>query len=192
MSKQETVSRRSAIRTALGAGAGLVLPSGFGARRASATHNPWMVTTGSTWPTATPESVGLDTAKLLEAQAYATRFAGGAGCVIRNGKLVHSWGVFTQRYPINSATKSWGSVVLGFAVDDAKLAVTGKVQPLLPNLGYKPTSNAGTGWLDDITFAQLATHTAGFAEPSGYSALQAQPGTRFIYSNCGTNWLATP
>ena len=33
-------------------------------------------------------------------------------------------------------------------------------------------------------------HTPGFPEPSTYSALQAQPGTKFIYSNSGTNWLA--
>ena len=41
-----------------------------------------------------------------------------------------------------------------------------------------------------ITIDQLATHTAGFPERSRYGELEAEPGTRWSYSNCGTNWLA--
>lgn len=100
---------------------------------------------GATWPTGTPESVGLIRSKLLAAQAVATKYSGGAGCVIRHGKLVHSWGGFKQLYSINSATKSWGSVVLGFAVDDGRLSLGTKVQSILPNFGYRPTANTGKG-----------------------------------------------
>ncbi len=109
-----THSRRTAL-VHIGAAAGSVL-LGSGvpheARAASAY-----------WPRATPEQVGLKKAKLLEAQAFATRFKGGAGCVIRHGKLVHSWGSFSQKYPINSATKSWVSVLLGMAVDDNRFSL---------------------------------------------------------------------
>ena len=110
-----------------------------------ATGTPWIARAATTvwpipdWPLALPESVGLNKAKLLEAQAFATKFAGGAGCVIRHGKLVHSWGVLKQQYPINSATKSWGSVVLGFALDEARFSLPAKCRAMLPNLGYKPT-----------------------------------------------------
>ncbi len=161
-----------------------------------ATGTPWIARAATTvwpipdWPLALPESVGLNQAKLLEAQAFATKFAGGAGCVIRHGKLVHSWGVLKQRYPINSATKSWGSVVLGFALDEARLSLQSKVQSQLPNLGYKPTTNAAKGWLGDISYELLATHTAGFDKPSAYSSLIAKPGSTYIYSDCGANWLA--
>jgi CubicO group peptidase (beta-lactamase class C family) len=52
--------------------------------------------------------------------------------------------------------------------------------------------------LDDITIAQLATHTAGFQKngiPNApdndkYSPLLDQPGTVFRYSDGGLNWLA--
>ena len=180
-------SRRSLIRSAaLTTGASIVAaPAIISSRAMAATSFP-----GKQWLTATPASVGMSTAKLQEAQAVATRYSGGAGCVIRHGKVVYTWGSFTDRYLIQSATKSWGSVWLGLAHDDGKIALKGKVQTYLPNLGYKPSTNAATGWLDDITVEQLATHTGGFPQPSGYSQLQAKPGTTFIYSNCGTNWLA--
>ena len=61
---------------------------------------------GLQWPTATPESVGMNTAKLLQAQAVATQYSGGAGCVIRHSLVVHSWGSFTERYLIQWASKS--------------------------------------------------------------------------------------
>lgn len=143
-----------------------------------------------TWPQANPRSVGMSVDKLLEAKAAAKKYGTGAGCVIRHGLVVFRWGDFDQRFLIQSATKSWGSVLLGLALDAGKFGLGDKVIRHLPNLGAKPTSNTRTGWLDDITFEQLATHTGGFPEPSGYSALQAKPGTTYIYSNCGTNWLA--
>src|SRR5262249_22925558 len=57
-------------------------------------------------------------------------------------------------------------------------------------VGLPPTSNASTGWLDDITVANLATHTAGFDKPGGYIALLASPGSLWSYSDGGANWLA--
>lgn len=145
---------------------------------------------GATWPTGTPESVGLDRSKLLAAQAVATRYSGGAGCIIRHGKLVHSWGGFKQLYSINSATKSWGSVVLGFAIDDGRLSLGTKVQSILPNFGYRPTTNSSKGWLDDITFELLATHCGGFEKTGKYAPLVAAPASKYFYSDTGPNWIA--
>ena len=48
----------------------------------------------------------MSTAKLLQAQAVATQYSGGAGCVTRHSLVVHSWGSFTERYLIQSASKS--------------------------------------------------------------------------------------
>jgi len=144
----------------------------------------------TSWPQAKPSAVGMSTAKLVEAKSVATRYGVGAGCVIRHGLVVFRWGDFDKRFFIQSATKSWGSVLLGMALDEGMFKLKDKVKDYLPNPGAKPTTNISTGWLDDITFDQLATHTAGFPQPSRYSQLQAKPGTKFIYSNCGANWLA--
>ena len=178
---------RRSVLAHVGAGIGSALLATGAPIGARAATTVWPI---PNWPLATPESVGLNKAKLLEAQAFATKFAGGAGCVIRRGKLVHSWGTFKQRYPINSATKSWGSVVLRFALDDGRFTLGTKVQSILPNLGYKPTTNSNTGWLDDISFELLASHAGGFDKSGKYAPLVAKPASKYIYSDTGPNWLA--
>ena len=60
----------------------------------------------------------------------------------------------------------------------------------LPTIGVPPQSNVDTGWLDQITILQLATHTAGFEKDGGFGKLEFQPGTTWSYSDGGANWLA--
>jgi CubicO group peptidase (beta-lactamase class C family) len=141
------------------------------------------------WPTASPGEVGMDGSILAEARDYALS-GGGSGYIIRQGKLVMSWGSGTQRYDVKSATKSIGVTALGLAGQDGLLDLDDLAQDCLPDLGIPPESNLGTGWLDDITILNLATHTAGFDKPGGYSALLFTPGTRWSYSDGGPNWLA--
>ena len=95
-------TRRSAVAK-LGFGAAAALIASRSSVIAPAEAATWP---GASSPQATPESVGLNKSKLLQAQSFATRFAGGAGCVIRHGKLAHRWGSFSEPFPINSATKS--------------------------------------------------------------------------------------
>jgi hypothetical protein len=54
----------------------------------------------------------------------------------------------------------------------------------------RPAGNAHTGWLDRVTLRHLATHTAGFEKPGGYTSLVFEPGTKWLYSDGGPNWLA--
>jgi hypothetical protein len=118
MGNSSTITRRLVVRRALALGTAIVLLAPFVSRTPRASGFP-----GAGWPEATPESVGLGLTKLLEAQAFAESFGDGAGCVIRHGHVVHRWGSFTQRYQVNSAAKSWGSAVLGLAIDDGRLAL---------------------------------------------------------------------
>ena len=177
-----SISRRSILRGALGTGVALAAP--FVSRTAFGATFP-----GSSWPTATPASVGLNASGLVTAQKYAQRW-GGAGCVIRDGRLVHSWGSLSQLYNVQSATKSFGSVLLGMAVDDGKIDLSAHARQYHSGVGAIPTSNISKGWLDAICIEQLATHTAGFPKSRLPSTLSSKPGTRYIYSDGGTNWLA--
>src|SRR3954451_16527680 len=95
---------------------GMLLAAPFIARAANAATFP----APGVWPSGSPAGVGPGGTKLKQAQAYAQRYGGGAGCVIRNGLLVHSWGSLSQLYYVQSATKSFGSALLGFAVDCCK------------------------------------------------------------------------
>ena len=146
------------------------------------------------WLAASPADVGMDAAKLLEAQTYALT-GGGAGLISRRGRLVQQWGDIDIRFDIKSTTKSMGSIALGLAIDRSLLALTDTAQSRLPGLGSDPADTSPTPndptLLTQITIEQLATHTAGFAKPGGSDVdLLYAPGTKWTYSDGGLNWLA--
>jgi CubicO group peptidase (beta-lactamase class C family) len=76
------------------------------------------------------------------------------------------------------------------ALDDGRLKLADSAQMHLSTLGIPPQSNQQTGWLDQITILQLATHTAGFEKDGGFAPLKFAPGTTWSYSDGGANWLA--
>jgi len=144
---------------------------------------------GFSFPTARPDQVGMNPAKLEQAKRYALS-AGGSGMIVRRGQVVMRWGDQKKRYDIKSATKSFGATMLGVAIKDGKIVLDASARRYHPTLGVPPQSNAETGWLDDITIRHLATQTAGFEKPGGYEKLLFKPGTHWHYSDGGPNWLA--
>ncbi len=144
---------------------------------------------GERWVTITPAEAGLDAVKLNEARDYALT-GGGSGYITRGGKLVLAWGDLKKRYDLKSTTKSFGATALGLALLDGKITLTDKVTQHHPTFGTPPRSNAETGWIDKITILHLATQTAGFEKPGGYTKLIFEPGTKWSYSDGGPNWLA--
>lgn len=144
---------------------------------------------GAKWARVEPEEAGLLAKELEKARDYALS-AGGSGRIIHRGKLVVEWGDQEKLYDIKSATKSFGAIALGLAVADRKVALHAPAVKYLPTLGAAPESNKESGWLPKITLFQLATHTAGFEKPGGFSQLVTEPGKTWMYSDCGPNWLA--
>jgi CubicO group peptidase (beta-lactamase class C family) len=141
------------------------------------------------WMSATPAEMNMTAAKLNEARSYSLT-GGGSGFIVRRGRAVYTWGDVNRRYDLKSATKSLGSIALGLALDDGRLQLNDSAQMHLPTLGVPPNSNTSTGWLDEITVLELATHTAGFQKDGGFTALEHRPGTTWFYSDGGVNWLA--
>ncbi len=133
--------------------------------------------------------MGMDEAKLQQARDFALT-GGGSGLIARGGVVVYSWGNTRTLYDLKSTTKSIGGTVLGLALGDNFVRLSDFAQQHLPSVGIPPDSNTATGWLDDITVLQLATHTAGFDKPGGFVSLLFQPGTKWSYSDAGLNWLA--
>jgi CubicO group peptidase (beta-lactamase class C family) len=147
------------------------------------------------WTRVAAADVGMNATLLEQAATYAQTGGvgasfGGAGMIVRRGRLVHSWGDIDARFDVKSATKSIGGIALGLAIDDARVALTDLAQARLPSIGNPPPENANTGWLDDITVLHLGTHTAGFDKPGDFQELLFQPGTTWSYSDSGLNWLA--
>jgi CubicO group peptidase (beta-lactamase class C family) len=144
---------------------------------------------GEDWTRATPAESALDEERLNEARDYALT-GDGSGCIVRGGKLVFSWGDQAQRYDLKSSTKSFGAAALGLAIKDGKMQLSDKARQHHPTFGTPPESNAQTNWLDEITLLHLASQTAGFDKPGGYTSLLFKPGTEWSYSDGGPNWLA--
>jgi CubicO group peptidase (beta-lactamase class C family) len=141
------------------------------------------------WATATPASQGLSAAGLDEAAAYAEKYGGGSGCVIRHGHVVKEWGSATTRWDIKSATKgSLGATTLGLAVDAGLVKLDDLAQKHYPAIGTEKPEN-DKDWLKEITVRHLATMTAGF-DDGRPPKLVYRPGTKGIYSNDTSNMLA--
>ncbi len=151
------------------------------------------------WIRVTPEEVGMDAALLEQAADYAMT-AGGAGMVVKGGRLVHSWAtgtVGTEPRPVNidtkfaaqSAAKSIGGMALGLAIDDGLIALDDLASDKLPGFGQPPDTN-DPAWFSTITVQQLATHTAGFEKAQSEPQLLYEPGTTWSYSDGALNWLA--
>lgn len=151
-----------------------------------AAAEPWPM---PEWPRATPAEVGLDEALLARARDYALT-GGGSGSIIRDGMLVMAWGDQKQRYDLYSSTKSIGITALGLAIADGKVSLGDKSQQHLPSVGVPPENNAESGWLNELTLFHLATQTGGFEKTRGWCRQTHRPGSAWIYSDGGPNWLA--
>jgi CubicO group peptidase (beta-lactamase class C family) len=140
-------------------------------------HQDQLVWPEPHWSRVKPAEVGMDEAKLAQARDYALT-GGGSGYVTWHGRLVMVWGDPRAQYDLKSSTKSFGSIALGLAIKDGKLRVEDKANRHHPTLGVPPDENAQTGWLDEITILYLASQTAGFEKPGGYTKLLFRPGTQ--------------
>lgn len=179
------LSRRSALAVLAGGVAAGALPASW-AVAASPLQAIWP---GTSWRTTSPATAGFSKSKLDAAISFARR-SGGAGFIVRSGWQVASWGDSAKIYRLYSATKGFGSMLFGLALGDGRLAVSQRAQAVLPEIGVPPNSNQATGWLDEITLEHLLAHSAGFPIDGGFHKLAFRPGTYWLYSNGGPNWLA--
>jgi CubicO group peptidase (beta-lactamase class C family) len=169
----------------LGSGAAFVLTT-LAPATSMALETTWP---GAAWSNATPGQVGLDAAKLQDALAYGMARKG-SGFIVRKGYRVGSWGNTSLTYDVLSTTKSFGSVVMDLAVKDGLVKLGTFAASVMRDFDVPPEANRATGWLPRIKLEHLATHTAGFPKAPGFTALVARPGTSWIYSDGGVNWLA--
>jgi CubicO group peptidase (beta-lactamase class C family) len=144
---------------------------------------------GDQWQWATPQSLGIRERPLRLARDYALT-GGGAGMIVRHGKIAISWGDLQRKFDLKSTSKSIGVTALGLAIDDGHMKLDDLASKHHPSLGVPPESNRQSGWIERITLRHLATQSAGFEKPGGYTSLLYAPGTRWHYSDGGPNWLA--
>ena len=109
------------------------------------------------WAEATPQSQGVDSAKLNEAAELLARTVGADGArelvVIRHGRMIWKGDNIDKRHGVWSATKSFTSTVLGLLIADGKCTLDTRVADVLPELKTH---------YPDVTLRHFTTMTSGY------------------------------
>lgn len=154
-----------------------------------------MVFPGEQWCETSPESQGLDSAKLAAAAAYMHRHFGSDGAkelaIVRNGCLVWKGPDVDAYHNVWSCTKTFTSTVLGLLIADGKCRLDDLAVTYLPRLDDRHPLYAGIrlrhlasmssgykGYLADVTPEQPWGDPMAYLEPA---EPLFEPGTRVQY-----------
>jgi CubicO group peptidase (beta-lactamase class C family) len=130
---------------------------------------------GDAWQTATPESQGVDSAKLRNALDYLRAHSGGVGTdetvIVRNGLLVWAGPDANSVHEIYSCTKTFTSTVLGLLATEGVLRTDDFAVKYLPTLDDQYPQYAR------IKLDHLATMTSGYdsIEGDGWTFYETDP-----------------
>jgi len=157
---------------------------------------------GKDWEKVSPESQGVDSAKLNEAAALLDRTTGSNGVrelvIVRNGRLIWHGDDIDKVHGIWSFTKVFTSTALGLLIDDGKCSLDTKAKDILP---------AMAATYPEVTLRQFATMTSGYRavgdETGSYKhgasltpfdpspkPLFTPPGSHFAYWDSAMNQFA--
>jgi len=117
---------------------------------------------GPLWPTATPESQGLSSAKLEALKNGLAARATKAFLVIRNDHIVYEWysadhSVAKKHGTASMAKALVGGIGLALAVTDGRLSLDDPASRYIPQWQGDPLKSG-------ITLRHLGSHTAGLAD----------------------------
>ena len=107
------MNRRMFWSTGLAVGLVALAAAGWGVWRAQTAGFP-----GRHWARTPPEAAGFSAAKLAEF----SRKAGGAGCLVRGGRMFHAWGDVTNRHDVASSSKPVYAFLTFKAIEEGRLA----------------------------------------------------------------------
>ena len=157
------------------------------------THLSAGVWPGETWQTASPESQGVDSAKLNQAMSYLASKCGSHGTdqavVIRNGYMIWKGSDIDNSHNVWSASKSFTSTVLGLLIDDGKCTLDTYAKDYVSSLSSQYSG---------VKLRHFATMTSGYAassncqssEPFEPASPQFSPGSKFKYCDDAMNEFA--
>jgi CubicO group peptidase (beta-lactamase class C family) len=136
---------------------------------------------GSTWEEATPESQGLNPARLQQAISHLTANTGRDGArelvIIRHGRLIWQGDRIDHVHGIWSCTKSFTSTVLGLLVEDGKCSLDTRAASVLPAMqAHYPA----------VTLRHFTTMT------SGYRAVGDETSGSYTHGPSGTPFAPNP
>ena len=132
---------------------------------------------GEQWSRKTPEQAGFSSGKLAEF----SRKAGGSGCLVHGGEMIHAWGDITSRTDVASSIKPIYAFLTFKAIETGRLeSLDVRVADFMPAL---KELNPELEFKDrEITFRHLLSQTSGYG-------LEERPGAAFAYNDYGTGLL---
>lgn len=149
------------------------------------------------WPTAEPQSAGWSEAALSQAKAFSLRLKPTAVMVVRDGKVVASWGDVSRRVNVASVRKSLLSALYGIAVSEGRIDLSST----LDALGIDDTPPRLTAAEKQATVRDLLMSRSGVYHPAAYETADIRrkrpargshaPGTFWFYNNWDFNALGT-
>ena len=126
---------------------------------------------GRDWAKKTPEQVGLDAVRLKAFSDY----AGGFGCIVRHGYMVHTWGDAGRRMDVASAAKPLYAHFLFKAVEEGRIASFDE-----PVCRWEPRLKEINAKLDHKDARMTWRHMANQISCYG---LAEEPGTAYAYND---------
>ena len=162
------------------------------------THISAMVWPGDTWQTASPESQGVDSAKLNQAMSYLASMCGSHGTdqavVIRSGYMIWKGLDIDNTHNVWSTSKSFTSTVLGLLIEDGRCTLDTWAKDYVSSLSSQ---------YSDVKLRHFATMTSGYdgANHKGEDTCQSytpfeptsrkfSPGSKFAYCDDAMNEFA--
>ena len=133
---------------------------------------------GKHWGRISPRHAGFSREKLVELAWK----AGGAGCLVKGGRMVFEWGDTAAVNDAASSAKHFYTYLAFKAVEEGRLAsLDDFAVDWMPELGEL---NEGLGYKDrGITFHHLLSQTSGYG-------LEEKPGEAFAYNDYATGLLS--
>lgn len=133
---------------------------------------------GKCWRWKAPERAGFSAEKL---RAFSER-AGGAGCIVHGGRMIHEWGDTSFRNDVASSTKPIYAFLTFKAIEEGRIAsLDERVAKWVPELdGLNPELGFKDG---EMTIRHLLQQTSGYG-------LEEGPGEAFAYNDQATGLLA--
>ncbi len=140
-------------------------------------RDPAAIWPGEHWSWKTPESAGYASEKLAEFSGK----AGGSGCLVHGGEMIHAWGEIDSRRNTASSSKPIYAFLVFKAIETGRLdTLDDRVVNWAPELhGLNPDLDHPDR---EITFRHLLSQTSGYG-------LEEEPGEAFAYNDYATGLL---
>jgi len=136
---------------------------------------------GKEWEMASPESQGVDPAKLQEAVSLLGRTVGADGTrelvIVRNGRVIWHGDDIDKMHGVWSFTKVFTSTALGLLIDDGKCTLDSRARDFLPAMASA---------YPEVTLRHFTTMT------SGYRAVGDEPQGSYKHGPSATPFVPNP